>query len=147
MFTHVRQQRIHCVEGQKEGPNSGKGSRGHAGSYLLNRHPKCLLSSYLLDSFHGSRVRQKTQSTALAWQQEQCSCVAHDPDGNKETTRLANTPPSAIEAKPGTMCQWSNLARKPGEAAFQIHLCNSGSKKKSVYTTVRQGRLYLHSHI
>lgn len=147
---HVHQQRIRCVERQKEGPNSGRGSRGHAGSYLLNRHPNHLTSSNLLDSFHGSRAR-KTQNTALAWWQEQCSCdTLWFPAENKETTRLerrlANTPPSATEAEPGTMCQGSALARKPGEAALQIHLRSSGSEK-SGFTTVWQVRLYLHSHI
>lgn len=149
MFTHVHQQRIHYVESQKEGPNNGKGSRGHAGSYLLNRHSKCLLSSNFLHSFCGSRARKKPQNTVLAWWQEQCSCIPRVPGGNKERTRLerrlANTLLSATETKPGTMCQGSNLARKPGEAALQIHLRNSGSKK-SGFTTVWQDRIYLHSH-
>lgn len=55
---HVHHQRIRCVQRQ-EGPNSGKGSGGHAGSKLLNQQRKCLLSSSLLGSFHGTRVRKK----------------------------------------------------------------------------------------
>jgi len=146
---HAHQQRIQCLEKQKEGPNNGKGSSGHAGSYLLNRHPKCRLSSDLLDSFHGSGVRKKTQNVALAWWQEWCSCDARVPAGIKERTRLerrpANSPLSATKAEPGTVRQGSAHARKPREAALQIHLRNSGSKTVGLQQSGKIG--YICTHI
>lgn len=102
---------------------------------MLNQQLQCLLSSNLLGSFHGTGVRKKKiQKTALAWWQEQHSCDARVPSGNKERTRLEHRLANTLHRQPqrpsqGPCARGNALARKHGDSALQIHLHNSASGK------------------
>lgn len=149
MFMHVLQQRIQCVERAKEGPKSAKGSREHSGS-LLNRHPKFYLSSNLLDSFHGSRLRKK-QSKTQHWPGGRSGAhvmsmsvlgARRGPDWSTGWQTLRHEPQRLTQ---GLCARWAPL---PGNLETQHFKSTSASlaPKSHGHTTVWQDRLYLHSN-
>lgn len=150
MFMHVHQQRIQCVERQKKGLNSGKGSREHAGSYLLNRHHKCRLSSNHLDSFHGSRVRKKTPThsiglvagAVLMW----WTCPCWEQGEDQAGAQAGKHPAVSHRGQARDHVPWECPCQESRRSSTsnpppQLWLQKSG------FTTVWQDRLYLHSHI
>lgn len=139
---HVHQQRIQCVERQKGGPNRGKGNKERAGNYLLNRHPKGHLSSNLLDSLHGNRVRKNPKPAALAWCQEQCSCDAHVLLGTKRGPGWQT--PRRQSPSQGPCARGVPLLGDPEKHHFKSTSATLGPKKGDLQQSGKMGYICTH---
>lgn len=73
-----------------------------------------------------------------------CTCPRWDQVEEQAGAQAGRHPAGSHRA--GDCVPGERPSRKPREAALQIHPGNSSSKKGG-FTTVQQGRLYLHTHI
>lgn len=121
---------------QKGKRDQWQGEQGTCGKLIAK--PTTPMPSFLQPtrqfSWDWSKEKKKIQKTALAWWQEQHSCDARVPSGNKERTRLEHRLANTLHRQPqrpsqGPCARGNALARKHGDSALQIHLHNSASGK------------------